>query len=668
MTPHPLEDAYTTEETLLLMEQPGGLERYLEERAARERRIRLSQWSENDWFSSDPHRYGYELPHWADSDVLIGFTPRTQATLDALPAKWDRPYTRRWPEEMRARLGRLPAHLLEREFYILVLLGGNRSGKSEYCARRVVQSALAHAGSTIVCLSEDLDASRENQQTLIWKYLPLEIKAVNGKKDPHFHVNYSKKGGFTLEKVILPNGSSIHFRSYNQEPGSIEGWMLGCRQGRAVGAWADESLSTGWLKVLERRCKYCGAVCLWSFTPVSGMTPAIKEAVGEGPTDMSLPSELLPDRVNVEGVPAGEMPYIRVGRMNGVIVQYYFTLLNPFGTATGSFYDSVKSLCQGRPSAYTMRIAYGFTLDTLGRKFPGFTSQHVLRVADIPEVGSLVQFTDPHSSRHYATIWVLVTPSDPPDYIVVRDWPDEASYGEWAVPTMREMSGDGRRGADGDEGPAQQGSGMGVIDYKRLWRELETVAVPAALQQDKALTPEQLESELRKMKYPFHRGRLRWLYHRSKKLPATVPEQEEWQNQRTMDARFCNTQYAISTGSTCLKWLFEQPDVDAATGEVIMPGFPILESSGKDLEHGEALISDLLSYDRSRPLVPGINAPRLYVSEECTQVRWALENFTGRAGSTGACKEWIDLLRHLAESKPCYLPPHGLKSTGGGSY
>jgi len=94
----------------------------------------------------------------------------------------------------------------------------------------------------------------------------------------------------------------------------------------------------------------------------------------------------------------------------------------------------------------------------------------------------------------------------------------------------------------------------------------------------------------------------------------------------------------------------------------------IWPASGQKLEHGESLVSDLLAWDVEKDFVPHINAPQLYVSEECTQVRWMFENFTGRAGEEGACKEWSDLLRHYAEEKPPYIKPGPLEVLAGGGY
>jgi hypothetical protein len=63
---------------------------------------------------------------------------------------------------------------------------------------------------------------------------------------------------------------------------------------------------------------------------------------------------------------------------------------------------------------------------------------------------------------------------------------------------------------------------------------------------------------------------------------------------------------------------------------------------------GEALrlINDALYYDRGRA-IDHTNQPHLYVVETCPNTIYALQNWTGRDGQHGACKDPIDCLRML---------------------
>ncbi len=660
---HPLLPSWDIEAVRRVISR-NGLARYRELLEARQQAARAAAWDENQALASDPFRDTLELPHWADADFLLR-TDKTAQTMAAAAQAWAlAPYVARLPEPLRAELGHLPEDALRLVVNLLIILGGNRSGKSEYCSRRVVQSAMRRAGSLILCVAgEDMDQSRDNQQRLIWKYLPREIKQLNGKRDARgvYHVNYSRKGGFTLDKLILPNGSSIlFFASGTQESDTIQGKAPGHPDERCIGAWGDEDVRLPWMRALMVRCNYYNAAVLWSFTPIDGMTPAIKELVGAARTIKALPAELLSqDRRHVADCPKGWMPYIQVPATPQAAVLYFHTQLSPFGAGGRTFYEALQAQHAGSSDAIKARFAYGYTEDTTGRKFPGFTSANVIPRRLIPEVGTIRRWADPHGSRPYAQWWTLTTPGDPGTHYVLREWPDEPSYGPWAVPAEK-TDATSLKWKDGERGPAQRPLGMGVVDYKLLWREKERIHVPPAIktwakEAPKRRTPElakELDALLKEhVETPWHRPVIR----KAALGGASLDNLFEDVVECFMDPRFCNAEYADDEGTTCLRFKFEESHRDPATG-ALLPHCTITEAAGKDLEHGYGLVTDLLAWDRNHPdgLVPGINAPRLYVAEDCTQTRWAFDNFTGLAKGEGACKEWMDLARWLAEADPLH--------------
>src|ERR1044072_8442124 len=89
-TPHPvLKLPSTAEEARALMERMGGPDPFADWLREREELIQAEK--------ADPYHWGVYLPHWKDADALLEAAPR------------------------------------------LLVLGGNRSAKSKYAARRVVQ-------------------------------------------------------------------------------------------------------------------------------------------------------------------------------------------------------------------------------------------------------------------------------------------------------------------------------------------------------------------------------------------------------------------------------------------------------------------------------------------------------------------------------------------------
>jgi len=103
-----------------------GAEKLLEYWESREGAIEREQ--------SDPYRYGTELPHWKMADEQLA------------------------------------------DHSELLILGGNRSGKSEYCAKRVVECLIKNPGAVIWCFTTSVQNSIAHQQAAIYRYLPKEFK------------------------------------------------------------------------------------------------------------------------------------------------------------------------------------------------------------------------------------------------------------------------------------------------------------------------------------------------------------------------------------------------------------------------------------------------------------------------------------------------------------
>lgn len=546
---------------------------------------------------------------------------------------------------------------------LVAVFGANRTTKSWWAAKRFCEAATTYPGGVLVALAEKDEASIATQQQWVWFYLKSQLERLNNKRHPVYKVNYTQANGFTDGKLVLPNRTEIYFLTYKTTATDYEGWEFGSKvkewktrkngsRIENVGWWADESLTWAWLEVLTRRSPFRRSKGLWTFTPIRGITPTIKQFLGQPRILKEAPAELLP-KARIEGCTVGHMPVVVQPAFHRPSRGVYFHIgSNPFGDYT----QQVRELCEGKAEEYIERIAYGYARDAVGRAFPGFTGVNMLPVKDLPAIGTIYQYTDPHGTRPFASIWVLVSPGKLPSYYIIRNFPDEPTYGAWAIPTERETTEDTRKGWDGDPGPAQNPLGWGVVEYKRCWRDKERLPLlssPVIEVEASAISEEQLTDRLRAVKYPWQRRQAELALR-----AGGIPEGglHERVRMRYMDARFCNAERADSEGTTCLKMEFEKDQKDK-NGLVTGARMAIEPASGKDIQHGMTLVTDLLAWDRSQPYMPHINAPRLYVSEEATQVIWALSNYTGRAGESGASKEWIDLLRHLAESAPVHVEP-----------
>ncbi len=524
----------------------------------------------------------------------------------------------------------------------LAVFGGNRTSKSWWAGRRFCEAAWNYPGGTLVALSAKEETSIATQQKIVWHYLRPRIEHINLKRSPGFKINYTQANGFSDGKVVLPNGrngregTEIYFFTYKQIATDYEGWEFGAvvealtRRGdgrpiRNIGWWADESLTLSWLEVLTRRAPFRKAKGLWTFTPVRGITPAIKQFLGKTMKVLTTaPAELLP-AANVEGCPRGHMPVTVEPWFKKSRAVYFHLGANPFGGYT----QEVRNLCVDKSTDYIECVAYGFARESVANAFPDFGPWNIIDEADLPAVGTNYQLNDPHDARAWFSLWVRVTNgTDGPEFYIYRDWPDEQTYGEWAVPTERETNDDTTKGWDGDPGPAQWARVNGITGYKRIWRDAETLRGGGEIERD-----------------PYRRK----LQEQAEK--SGVPVREEIRD-RYIDSRAGPRPHLEEFGATCVVLQFAESHHDTETGAELPP-VDFLMVSGERIDLN--LLREMIAPQRDRE---GriVRPPRLFVSRRCRQVIWALANYTGKAGEKGACKDPIDCLRYLVNADLAHEP------------
>jgi hypothetical protein len=403
-----------------------------------------------------------------------------------------------------------------------------------------------------------------------------------------------------------------------------------------IGVVGDENMPLGWLTMFSRRIRFRQAKLLWTFTPVKGITPSVKELLGGAITVVSKPSELLP-RKNLVDVPEGHMPYIRNCVNPRAVAIYFFTEFNRWGPAPGrTYYDEVKALCEGKESQYVERVAYGFARDSVARAFPKFGAWNIVKRSQLPAVGTNYQLMDPAGDRNWATLWVRAAPGHPVSLYIYRDWPDAQTHGEWAVTTEREVSAEQRKGWDGDAGPAQHGLGFGVTKYKQTFLGLERIGM------------------LRDNEDPY-RARVWSAVNGQNRTDKTYGTNEmsravEEIAERYVDGRAGASEHMAEQGGTCIIEEFEDTQTDSK-GRVTGPSMSLTPASGVRIEEGLTAVNELLDWNMEEPMCPVMNQPHLFVCEDCLQVRWMFENYTGLGGEKGACKDFADLVRYMALAK-----------------
>jgi hypothetical protein len=545
----------------------------------------------------------------------------------------------------------------------------------------------ARSRSTAPTPSSEANSKLTTQQ-LVWHFLPMWLKDLNGKRTRKersigLDVNYSPADGFADRVLSIGYGVQANFILYSNDPANFEGVEYGDKDVRDACWWMDESLTLPWFQLLQRRSRYRPGYGLWSFTPIGGITATIKDAVGNGKVRIARRASLLPsNRILIPGLKAGHVPLLQDGTDPGTKIVYFHSDLTPFGSGGKPYRETVAADCAGRSQEHTLRVFYGYTRDVAGRAYPKYNRQvHSVAVENLPWERTNYVFIDPAAGRNWFLIWVGVPPGNPRRIYVYRDWPDRHRFGEWAVPSTRKSATDSKAGKDGDPGPAQTNQGWGVSRFKRCFLQEETIGL-ALLENGRWKEPDPHRrhvasnalraaglSPVRTEKLTTGMEECFW----SPKLAAEFldmnpePIREEVR-MRFIDPRAASNPLAAEKGGTNLIELFH---AEQRTGNTVEgPRMPIVPAySGRGIDDGMNHVNNLLDYREDEPLCPVMNEPRLYVAECCEQVDWAMQNYTGEGGESGACKDPADLIRYAAQCEDLrFVRPGAGRSIGGGSY
>lgn len=547
-----------------------------------------------------------------------------------------------------------------------LICGANGGGKTFYCASRYVHALVQGRDYLGWSFSQDDRNSAAVPQKTVYHFLPQEYKTQKGsvKRTGTVKLNYTKASGFTDGRFGLHNGAVSEFRFYTAEISTLEGV-------RPHLAWMDEEFEVAWLEAVERRLlTHAGktkvlipkfkellrqkeenphlkfprellhelflGVQLISFTPKNGYTPTFREFMRGGTWVREIDAELLP-RKDEHGNPAGyeRMPKLVHCAKPTRLVYFLHAWDNPHG----GNWEGMKKMAADKTAQEIKWWAYGVAEATTGVVFTQFNrTAHVRPLAMVPREGTWYHRVDPcNGTRNFFMIWVKVSPLE--EHVVVREWPQEDDFipygvghpGPWALPST------GKR-KDGDMGPAQHAWGFG---FDKMVEEIRRV-----------------ELELGRLERPDLGDRA---------PPITVLD-----GCRMMDGRAGNTQTMLHSSSATLIQVF------ASYGLYFLPA--VKDSGTQEGSHivkeGAKFVDDMLDYDKEGAVLnqaTGLydfhgKGPRLFIAENCTNLIFAMENWTGADKGDGATKDPIDTLIMHAKSWPKHLAREKRRWQGGGSY
>ena len=336
----------------------------------------------------------------------------------------------------------------------ILLMGGNRAGKSFWAAKRVVQCLVENPNTIIWCLTETSANSIQFQQALVYNALPKELKSLGRGKVGY--VMYSLRNGFTASKFTLNNGSQCIFRYWAQDISTIEGGEIGVPQEPVkgthnIGFWADELIPMSWVETLRFRTVTRNSKGIISFTAVDGWNSVVKSMLTGARTMKSAKADLL----GGEEVPLVQQPLRKASS-----IVYFHTSANPFGG-----WSAMKSQLEGEKRDVILCRAYGVPTKQSRTVFPAFGDKNIIKKDDLPnfDEANWVMSIDPAGAKPWSMVLFAIDPHGVA--WAVREFPDFDTWGGWIDLTKEKIS----------PGEAAQPNGYGLRDYAEEIHRMESI-------------------------------------------------------------------------------------------------------------------------------------------------------------------------------------------------
>jgi hypothetical protein len=561
---------------------------------------------------------------------------------------------------------------------MLLVMGANRSGKSEYAAKRGSQMLARTPEATVYPMHFTQARSVRDQQPLFWKYLPAEWKVQQATE--RTYIKYKLKTGFSESSYITPIGAMAQFLFYEQDRDqALEGI-------EADLMLPDELVGPDWIEAFPMRIATRSGRCIITFTPKNGYTPAVQiflagaERTREGTAYMCPRDGGRPDEARTLGLTEKELAEVRAAaaeeraslapwsRTEDVIgwlegkpedpappegraferlprvmrcadpekaVIFFWPRDNPYGRPW-----EVTAELRTKGRDYVHERGYGWTERTLSVMFPRFRrGTHTVPARELPPAseGMNVMFMDPAENRNYFLTWMRILPKR---IYVAREWPGNYRIpgigvpGPWAIPSGRN---EGRN--DGAVGEAQRPWGFGNVRYKFEVARLEGWPDYRLWKDGKAgkdgSTGEWLSDGTEE--YPGDEEVVGWMD------PTLDQEPSEFIEERYIDSRAASKPRVEGDRPVTLQTLMSQI------------GLEFQLTPGGEIGDGVSGITTLLD----------ATPAELVICEECANTIFALENWMLADGQKGATKDPIDNIRYLVQLGLRYQPRHRARVRGG---
>lgn len=291
---------------------------------------------------------------------------------------------------------------------IILLFGGNRSGKTTPVSKKVIAEGLKRRMKIWVC-GETFSDSVAIQQKKISELVPKRrIK----------YGQYDEINGYTNRKLLLDNGTLITFKSYDQGAGAFQSDDIDL-------IWNDEEPPNDIIKEQKMRLIDRNGRMIISMTSLKGVTDLISELYEDA------------DIIETRFAPLVNKELPVHSRKGPVEIFFLWT--------TDNVHIDQKRLAldvELMPQSDRLCRLYGMPMNLAGKIYTSFSKEvHVIPDDIVPTTGNqLWNVLDPHDRKPWALGWYLVNKNG--SIYTVAEYPftnfndmpsDDKTYEEYAA-------------------------------------------------------------------------------------------------------------------------------------------------------------------------------------------------------------------------------------------
>jgi hypothetical protein len=483
-----------------------------------------------------------------------------------------------------------------KNYNVHVVLGGNQSSKTMLGARMSVWAACEIPEAEVYNFHISDKRSIDDQQRFIYENLPDWLKNMPTKKGIAHSLQYTQKNGFTDGIAIMPPVKGFRrggsVKFYNYAQFQQNDQIIEGIKAHMV--WADEKIPLDLFETLRmgRLGTYHGRMLL-TYTVVDGWNDVVERILSRTKT--------LKTRYCDHPKIMAHLPVMQESLAVGsCCIHYAWTQDNPFAD-----YKEFMKLYGNESKEVILARAFGVPTKSTTSAFPLFSKEYVADGGNVVKHEDLPWLKTRKNAKgqdvaYPVTFYMALDPAGSKAWFMV--WVAIDAAGTWWV--YRESPENEEWALPGNKpGPATTPRIHGIKAYVEHITTAES-----------------------------------------------GPEKDSNIYERIIDPRMGVAERQSQDGATTII-----SELDDAGLTFIPAPAASSEANKGEIEDGIQLINNLLAYKTDQP-IDALNRPRLYVSDRCQNLIYALQEYTGKLGATEATKDAIDGLRYLRKANCEFVP------------